>query len=253
MIARSADRQRRTLVLAPPARSTPLPGGGGDMYDEHHASRQATFHDTPGGLPGRGGRVDVAAMRRLGAPEGLVREAERGHKLVLREWPATHTGRHYGGALEHPDKLDGEHQRMVARGWVSVGDSRQNLPNVATQSGQVILEGRLNAAPAKPPLWNEQYAVSDGDVWQYLPMQEVANVLQAKVFPLVVELAPNDNQATDDKALVTKWPEIDDQQVAKHLGYAFQWFAMAVAFFIACLVLLFINPRRNTRRSTRRK
>jgi surfeit locus 1 family protein len=142
---------------------------------------------------------------------------------------------------------------MVARGWVSVGDSRQNLPNVATQSGQVILEGRLNAAPAKPPLWYEQYAVSDGDVWQYLPMQEVANVLQAKVFPLVVELAPNDNQATDDKALVTKWPEIDDQQVAKHLGYAFQWFAMAVAFFIACLVLLFINPRRNTRRSTRRK
>jgi surfeit locus 1 family protein len=137
---------------------------------------------------------------------------------------------------------------IVARGWVSVGDSRQNLPTIVTSSSHLILEGRLNTAPAKPPLWSEQYAVSEGDVWQYLPMLEVASFLQAKVFPLVVELAPNDNQAGDGTALVTKWSEIDDQQVAKHLGYAFQWFAMAVAFFIACLVLLFINPKRSSRR-----
>ncbi|MBL4670641.1 MAG: SURF1 family protein [Arenicella sp.] len=127
---------------------------------------------------------------------------------------------------------------MVARGWVSIGESRQNLPNVVTKSGQIILEGRLNTAPAKPPLWSEQYSVSDGDVWQYLPMLKVAGFLQAKVFPLVVELAPSDSDVADDTALVTKWPEVDDQQVAKHLGYAFQWFAMAVAFFIACLILL---------------
>jgi surfeit locus 1 family protein len=137
---------------------------------------------------------------------------------------------------------------MVARGWVSVGESREKLPNIVTQSGHIVLDGRLNIAPAKPPLWSEQYAVSEGDVWQYLPMPEVAAFLQAKVFPLVVELAPDDSDALDSGALVKKWPEIDDQQVAKHLGYAFQWFAMAVAFFIACLVLLFINPRRRSRR-----
>ena len=129
---------------------------------------------------------------------------------------------------------------MLARGWVSVGESRQTLPIIVTVDGPLMLQGRLNAAPAQPPLWDQKYAVSTGDVWQYLPIPEVATVLQAKVFPLVVELELN---ASDDLALVRKWPEIDDQQVAKHLGYAFQWFAMAVAFFIACLVLLFLNFR----------
>jgi surfeit locus 1 family protein len=129
---------------------------------------------------------------------------------------------------------------MLARGWVSVGESRQKLPIVVTVDGPLTLQGRLNAAPAQPPLWDPKYAVSTGDVWQYLPLLEVAAVLQVKVFPLVVELEPS---AGDNLALVRKWPEIDDQQVAKHLGYAFQWFAMAVAFFIACLVLLFLNVR----------
>jgi surfeit locus 1 family protein len=103
------------------------------------------------------------------------------------------------------------------------------------------LEGRLNTPPAKPPLWNEQYSASDGDVWQYLPMAEVAALLRAKVYPLVVEL--NSRDSSDGQVLVRQWPEIGDQQVAKHLGYAFQWFAMAFAFFIACLVLVFRSYR----------
>lgn len=140
-----------------------------------------------------------------------------------------------------PFQLDGASIVMVARGWISVGESRQKLPSVVTNSGTVALAGRLNAAPAQPPLWDDKYSVSDGQVWQYLPIPEVANVLNAKVFPLVVELDPD---ANDKSTLVRQWPEIDDQQVAKHKGYAFQWFAMAVAFFIACLVLLFRSYRR---------
>jgi surfeit locus 1 family protein len=141
-----------------------------------------------------------------------------------------------------PFQLDGSALLvMVARGWISVGESRQILPAVVTNSGPVALAGRLNAAPAQPPLWDDKYSVSDGHVWQYLPIPEVANVLNAKVFPLVVELDPD---ASDKSTLVRQWPEIDDQQVAKHKGYAFQWFAMAVAFFIACLVLLFRSYRR---------
>lgn len=125
---------------------------------------------------------------------------------------------------------------MVGRGWVSVGQSREVVPDIATSPAQVTLKGRLNKAPAKPPLWNDKYSVADGSVWQYLPISDVANVLAAQVFPLVVELAPD---AGDNNGLVRKWPQISDQWVAKHQGYAFQWFAMAAAFFIACLVLLF--------------
>ena len=136
-----------------------------------------------------------------------------------------------------PFKLnDSELIVLVGRGWVSVGESRDVLPEILTSQAKLTLEGRLNNAPAKPPLWNDKYSVADGSVWQYLPIPEVANVLTAKVFPLVVELAPD---ASDSNTLVRKWPQISDQWVAKHQGYAFQWFAMAAAFFIACLVLLF--------------
>jgi len=130
---------------------------------------------------------------------------------------------------------------LIARGWVSVGESREVLPKIETNSNQLILQGRLNNAPAKPPLWDEEYSVSQGAVWQYLPISKVADVLEAQVFPLVVELAPD---ASDSKTLIRKWPKIDDQWVAIHQGYAFQWFAMAVVFFVACLVLLVRSTRR---------
>ncbi len=135
-----------------------------------------------------------------------------------------------------PFKVDSfDHLVLVARGWVSVGVSREELPTIDTNDQQQELVGRLNNPPAEPPLWNDDYSVQNGSVWQYLPISEVSSVLDAKVFPLVVELAP---EASDSAELVRKWPEIDDQWVAKHQGYAFQWFSMALAFFIACLVLL---------------
>lgn len=124
---------------------------------------------------------------------------------------------------------------LIARGWVSVGVSRERIPEIDTSLKTITINGKLNKLPAKPPLWSDDYAVYKGTVWQYLPINEVSAVLNTKVFPLVLELAP---ESTDSAALVRKWPAINDQWVAKHKGYAFQWFAMAVAFFIACLVLL---------------
>ncbi len=130
---------------------------------------------------------------------------------------------------------------LIARGWVSAGSSREGLPIISTPTEQISLDGRLNNAPAKPPLWNDKYAVSKGKVWQYLPISDVADVLHRQVFPLVVELAPDSGNSN---SLVRKWPDISDQSVAKHQGYAFQWFAMATAFFVACLVLLLRRSRK---------
>lgn len=131
---------------------------------------------------------------------------------------------------------------LVARGWVAVGDSRDVLPKITTDPTPLTLKGRFNLPPAQPPLWDDKYAAFDGQRWQYLPMLEVSQQLGLALFPLVVELAPDEVDAAE---LVRKWPAIDDQWVAKHQGYAFQWFAMAGAFFIACLVLLFRRSTRN--------
>lgn len=134
---------------------------------------------------------------------------------------------------------------MVSRGWLPAGASRQDLPKFDTPDGRLTLTGRLNTPPAQPPIWNDDYPVNEGAVWQFLPIKTYAKQIQASVLPLVVELAPErvgDSLANDNslatKGLKVAWQEIDDHWVAKHKAYAFQWFAMALAFFIACLVLL---------------
>ena len=149
-----------------------------------------------------------------------------------------------------PFMLDGGQFVMIDRGWISVGSSRANLPEFTTPDIHQVLHGRLNSAPAQPPLWNDDYPVAQGSVWAYLPLDEYASQMQLTLLPLVVELAPL--QADGAEALETAdvvsnsggaqfviaWQNIGDEWVAKHQGYAFQWLMMAVAFFIACLVLL---------------
>ncbi len=127
---------------------------------------------------------------------------------------------------------------MVDRGWVSVGESRSQLPTFKTSVETLTLSGRLNTAPSKPPIWNDKYSVSEGQLWQYLPLQEYALQMHLSVLPLVLELAPEPSSNELKQQFKRIWADISDEWVAKHQGYAFQWFAMAVAFSIACLVLL---------------
>ncbi|NND80873.1 MAG: SURF1 family protein [Gammaproteobacteria bacterium] len=124
---------------------------------------------------------------------------------------------------------------LVNRGWLPVGESREQLPEIATPNGDLQLQGRLNLPTAAPPLWDSKYQVNDGVVWQYLDMSILQSEFDLELFPLVLELAP-------DQAGVggfhRAWQRIDDQWVNRHKAYALQWFALAVAFFIASLVVL---------------
>lgn len=146
-----------------------------------------------------------------------------------------------GYQLVTPFQIDGlDDWVMVSRGWLAAGATRQDIPEFVTPNGVVSLVGRINKPAAQPPIWQDGYPVNDGPVWQYLPIGEYASQNQASVLPLVVELAP-ENLGSD--GLVIRWQKIDDHWVAKHKGYAFQWFSMAVAFFIACVILLLRRGR----------
>ncbi|MEM7358531.1 MAG: SURF1 family protein [Pseudomonadota bacterium] len=148
-----------------------------------------------------------------------------------------------GYRLLTPMTLPGkEWHVLVDRGWIGVGESRAVLPQFTTAPGEVTLGGRLQRPAAKPPLWNDEYPVSKDQVWQFLPIDEYAGQMQLKLMPLVLELAPDD-ESEIEASLQREWARIDDQWVAKHRGYAFQWFAMAAAFFVACMIL-FIRSRR---------
>ena len=144
-----------------------------------------------------------------------------------------------GYHLYTPLQLGGSDQwLLVKRGWIQATSSRAVLPVFRTPSGTLRLRGRLIAPPGPPPLWDADYAVADGATWQYLPIGDFAVQMQLKVLPLVLELAPGEN-TIDEPELIHDQLQIDDQWVSRHQAYAFQWFALAVAFFIACLILVF--------------
>jgi len=126
---------------------------------------------------------------------------------------------------------------MVDRGWLSAGLDRANLPPFKTDRSAHQLNGRLNLLPPKPPLWDDDYPVADGALWQYFSIAEYTAQTQLQLLPMVLELAPETTIEVDPQ-LIRRWAKIDDQWVAKHHGYAVQWFAMAAAFLIACVVLI---------------
>ena len=124
---------------------------------------------------------------------------------------------------------------LVARGWVAAGSSRDSFPSIETTRDSIEIVGRLNLPAGPPPLWDEKYAVNEGARWQYLDMPAVDVRYREDLHSLVLELHP---EYEGDKGLRRAWDQIDDRWVAKHKAYAFQWFSMAAAFFVACLVLI---------------
>ncbi len=116
----TARRQDLDPAAAPRVLTLHVPPGGAATsgYDEMHAALQASYNDDAGGVFERGMRVRPAALRAIGVDPAAVDELERGYELRLREWPAAYRGKHYGGALDHPDKLQAEHERLLAAGFV---------------------------------------------------------------------------------------------------------------------------------------
>ncbi len=220
--------------------------------------------------------VDLSAARAMSAPMSvgeLIRSTERPNWLKeLRFQPVQSRGRFVaegsilienqvlnnqaGYQLITPFQEKGtDHLILVSRGWLPAGPTRQDLPEFSSPKGIVTIEGRLNRPFAQPPLWDDGFPVNEGMVWQYLPIDVYAKQIQASVLPLMLELAPesqgtligesvglnsSDNE-NSPKRLKVAWQQIGGEQVNKHKAYAFQWFSMAVAFFIACLVLLLRN------------
>lgn len=153
-----------------------------------------------------------------------------------------------GYSLLTPLQLAGRDQViMVDRGWLPVGDSRQSLPEFETPLGEQNIDGRLNTLPAKPPLWDDAYAIADDKVWQFLSVDEFRAQTGLDILPLVLELAPaeiNDTASVGGQVPVVNWQSIDNEWVHKHQAYALQWFSMAVVFLVACIIVLISSLRK---------
>lgn len=117
---------------------------------------------------------------------------------------------------------------LVNRGWVAAGADRGRLPEVKTPDGSVtvagvaVLPGRFLELSGKAPT---------GPVWQNLTIEHYRRRMQLDIQPVVIE---QHNELGD--GLARSWSR-PDFGVAKHYGYAVQWFALCG--LIAFLYVLF--------------
>ncbi|MGK2914904.1 MAG: SURF1 family protein [Porticoccaceae bacterium] len=117
---------------------------------------------------------------------------------------------------------------LVNRGWIAGGLDRRVLPPVPLLPGIVTLTGYLYQSPGKPfVLGSDQWQPGRWpQIVQHAEPDLLAERLGQSLFPYVLRL-----DASASPGLETGW-EVVNMPPGTHIGYAVQWFALALALVI---------------------
>ncbi|HSY26107.1 MAG TPA: SURF1 family protein [Burkholderiaceae bacterium] len=176
----------------------------------------------------------------LGAAPVSIDELEYRRVMVQgefdRAWPLYLDNRPIAGNagfyLLMPFKIAGsERHVLVARGWIPVDvHNRNKLPPTNAPVGQVEIEGVAIRNPGHIMQLGQATAVQPGAILQNLTVTEFAAASKFEMQPFVLEQS-ND---THD-GMLREWPR-PSVGIERHLGYAFQWYALALTAFLFFVV-----------------
>lgn len=112
---------------------------------------------------------------------------------------------------------------LVNYGWVSAPDMQRSLPAIQLQNGVTSFKG-IVSVPGKNPLISETNTQSSifPALVQQVDFSDLSERLNRKLLPYVIQLTTEDVAFVRDFRPVVMSPE-------KHLGYAVQWFGLAIA------------------------
>lgn len=191
--------------------------------------------------------MPVSALEQL---SGTIDE----RRFVPTEFMASYDAEHsfyldnriYNGRVGYhvftPAVLDDERSVLIARGFVALGESRDELPEAITPAGKVRFKGLLEQEPPRGLVLADD-ANQSGDwpvVLQYLDLDEVSDMLGYELYDMVLWL---DEDSDKENGVLTYDLPVLNLDSAKNTGYAFQWFAMSFALL---LIYLFVNLKRDT-------
>jgi len=120
---------------------------------------------------------------------------------------------------------------LVNRGWIPQGKSRSHLPSLSPIIGEVTIEGLLDIAYRNRFISTslENTVIQWPLRMQQIDLTLIKEILGNDIYPMLVSL---------DKKSPT--PYLNPE---RHLGYAVQWFALAITFLLLCLFFKFKNKK----------
>jgi surfeit locus 1 family protein len=135
--------------------------------------------------------------------------------------------------------LDDGSAVLVQRGWQPRDfQDRAQRALVPTPAGQVAVAGRLASSPAR--LYDFEGAAS-GPIRQNIDLAAYAAETGLRLRPFTVL-----QTSGSDDGLQRDWPK-SSGGVAKHRGYAFQWFGLSALTVILYVWFQLVQPRRELR------
>jgi len=123
---------------------------------------------------------------------------------------------------------------LVNRGWIAVGKSRTELPEITLNNNDTVsITGLLSTPPSKGVVLSESANsyMEWPTVLQYIDTVEIEKKLDYKLLPMV--LIMNDPQQTALEVMPIKI----NMRSEKHTAYAFQWFALSLTLLIIYIVV----------------
>jgi surfeit locus 1 family protein len=179
----------------------------------------------------------------------------------VRDWPLYLDNRpnqgRAGMVVLMPFKIaDSDTHVLVARGWAARDRlNRARLPVYPTKSGVIDIEGVVRRNPGRLLQLGEQRVVP-GALLQNLEIADFAAASRFTMQPFIIEqtdpapisagpAAPafgqdQSAQLAQSDQLVRDWP-LPSSGIARHRGYAFQWFGLALMAFLFYVITGFRN------------
>lgn len=158
-----------------------------------------------------------------------------GHFLADLYWLIDHKvyrGRH-GYQLVMAFQLDAGGVVLVNRGWLAAQDHRGVKPSITTPKGSVVIEASVSRFSDNEFIDNSAYQYSESNLVPELSWPYIKQYLSDSgpvISEIYLEIA--DHQSG---ALVVDFPPVNIRP-EKHIGYAVQWFFMALALVILTVI-----------------